>query len=138
MADGGVEPMSAILDKALTLADMGLPVFPLLADKSPACAGGFKAATTDPAENRPLFSNFGAVLIGVPTGPRSKLAVLDIDAKKGGDQWLAEHKHRLPTTRCHHTRSIGGQHFLFRHVEGLRCSESKIARGVDICAAGGY
>jgi hypothetical protein len=49
--------------------------------------------------------------------------------------WLAGQS--LPQTRTHATRR-GGRHYLFRHAVGLRCSNSKIAQGVDVKADGGF
>lgn len=130
--------MSALLDEALALAELGIPVFPLrLTDKRPVVAGGFKAASTDPDAVARMFADPAAGLIGVPTGPASGFDVLDIDPKNGGLEWLHEHESRLPPTRRHHTRS-GGLHLLFAHAPGLRNSASKIAPGVDIRAEGGY
>jgi hypothetical protein len=63
---------------------------------------------------------------------------LDIDAKHAAArQWYAENRNRLLPTRAHRTPG-GGLHLIFAHVEGLRCSQSRIARGVDVKAEGGY
>ena len=126
-----------ILDSALALAALGLPVFPCASNKRPCCEGGHTAATTDPATVARLFADPRAVLIGVPTGPVSGFDVLDIDPKSGGGEWLAANESSMPATRRHHTRS-SGVHFLFQHTAGLRNSASKIAPGVDIRADGGY
>lgn len=130
--------MSKLLEDALALAELEIPVFPLRAtDKRPVVAGGFKAASTDPAAVTRMFADPAAGLIGVPTGPASGFDVLDIDPRNGGLEWLHEHESRLPATRRHHTRS-GGLHLLFAHAPGLRNSASKIAPGVDIRSSGGY
>jgi putative DNA primase/helicase len=130
--------VTTILDSALALAAMGLPVFPCSsANKRPCCEGGFKSASTDPDTIARLFADPRAALIGVPTGDVSGFDVLDIDPAAGGGEWLAEHESSLPTTCRHHTRS-SGIHFLFAHTPGLRNSASKIAPGVDIRADGGY
>jgi hypothetical protein len=64
--------------------------------------------------------------------------VLDLDAKhQAAIDWHKAHHEQLPETRVHQTRS-GGVHLLFRHAHGLRCSISKIARGIDVRANGGY
>ena len=127
-----------LLDSALALAAVGLPVFPLRStDKRPAVKRGFKAASTDPGDIARMFADPAAGLIGIPTGPLSGFDVLDIDPRKNGLEWLAANKSRLPDTRQHHTRSAG-LHFLMQHAPGLRNSASKIAPGVDIRADGGY
>jgi hypothetical protein len=63
--------------------------------------------------------------------------VIDIDPRRGGDKWFFENRDRLPKTRTHETAS-GGQHLIYRHVLGLRCSTDRIAPGVEIKADGGY
>jgi hypothetical protein len=68
----------------------------------------------------------------------SGVSVLDIDKKHPEARaWWAEHRGRLLPARVHRTRS-GGLHVLYRHRSGLTCSTSKIHRGVDVRADGGY
>ena len=130
------------LAAALDLAESGIPVFPCILDgtkrdKSPATPHGFKDASCDPAAVRNLWCNYPGALVGVPTGGISGIDVLDIDPRHGGDKWLEAIRDRLPATRTHATRS-GGYHLLFRHRSGMGCSASRIARGVDVRADGGY
>jgi hypothetical protein len=129
--------VDAALSTALDLAMRGIICFPCQANKAPACPSGFKAATSDPVALRDLWQRHPGPLIGVPTGEVNAFDVLDVDPRHGGDAWLAQHGSRLLTTRTHNTRS-GGQHFLFQHAPGLRCSASKIAPGVDVRADGGF
>src|SRR5262249_43596483 len=76
-------------------------------------------------------------LVGVRTGAISGVDVLDLDAKHSDARnWWHAHRAELPVTRVHRTRS-GGLHLVFRHAQGLRCSTSKLARGVDVKADGG-
>ena len=112
-----------------------LPVFPCLANKKPASPHGFKDGTADPAAIRELWRSYCGPLVGLPTGERSGLDVLDIDLD--GLSWLDHNSGRLPLTRTHETRS-GGRHLFFQHRPGLRCSTSKIGLGVDVRADGGY
>jgi hypothetical protein len=126
------------LNDALTLASMGLDCFPCTENKRPACPHGFHDATDDPIEVRQLWTRFPGELIGVSTGEPSGFDVLDIDAKhQDAFDWCKAHHEKLPKTRVHKTRS-GGVHLLFRHAAGLRCSASRVARGVDVRANGGY
>jgi hypothetical protein len=123
---------------AVALIRSGLLCFPCYANKKPATPRGFKDAANDEEVAHELWKlSPEAPLIGVPTGELSGLDVLDIDPRHGGSFWLAEFESRLPRTRVHRTRS-GGFHFFFRHLPGLRCSTSKIAKGVDVRADGGY
>src|SRR5437762_12592687 len=57
-----------VLTAALGLAAAGVPGFPCLSDKRPACHGGFKAATTDPEKLREVWQQYAGPLIGVPIG----------------------------------------------------------------------
>src|ERR1700674_4689062 len=106
------------LMRALSLLGNGLPCFPCGIAKKPTTSRGFKDATCDPATLCELWKKYPGPLVGVPTGETSGLDVLDLDPRHGGDAWLAEHKHRLPSTQVHRTRS-GGSHLLFRHQHGI-------------------
>lgn len=115
-----------------------LPVFPCKADKKPATPHGFKDASRDPATIARMFKIPGSELIGIPTGAVSGLSVLDIDVKhQAATAWLKAAEPRLPDTRTYATRS-GGLHIWFTHADGIKNSESKIARGVDTRGDGGY
>jgi hypothetical protein len=116
---------------------LGLPVFPCRASKKPACPHGFRDAVIDADEIEQLWDRHPGPLIGVPTGTATGFDVLDVDTSKGGAQWLDAHRHRLPMTRTHRTRS-GGWHLLFACRPGLRNSAGQIAAGIDVRAAGGY
>jgi hypothetical protein len=86
------------------------PIFPCYPNKRPACANGFHDASADPAEQARLWGERIGLLVAVPTGEPSGLAVLDID--KAGLDWLASAN--LPATRQHQTRS-GGRHVIYRY-----------------------
>jgi hypothetical protein len=128
-----------ILSAALEVAEL-YPVFPCKADKSPLTTHGFKDATQDPAEIELLFSDRRAVLIGVPTGHRTKILAVDVDVKGGKDGrgWMDEQREVIGLTRQHRTRS-GGRHILFEMPQhNIGCSTSKLHDGVDVRANGGY
>ncbi|MDR3529795.1 MAG: bifunctional DNA primase/polymerase [Rhodopila sp.] len=127
----------SILESALALASLGIPVFPLRSNKRPCTEHGFKAASTDPETVRRMFADPLAALIGVPTGAVSGFDVLDIDPSRAGDEWLRENESRLPPARRHHTRS-GGVHILLKHTPGMGNSSDRIAPGVDVRGDGGY
>ena len=126
------------LEKAVELAQAGIPVFPVNPDKSPACAHGFRAATGEVDQVRRLFLRAPqADRIGMPTGRATGIAVIDVDP--AGQKWLyaQEAKNRWPATRIHSTPR-GGRHLFFLHpAGGLRSSSSRLAPGVDIRAEGG-
>lgn len=130
--------MSTLADIA---AGLGVPVFACNSLKRPLMDGGFKVASNDPLTIRQMFADRAASMIGMPTGSRSGLVVVDVDIKNGakGDDWLQEHAARLPPTRTHKTRS-GGLHLIFRAPAGteIRNSASRVAAGVDVRGEGGY
>ena len=123
--------------RQILLEGRALPIFPCRFDKRPTCPHGFKDAVADTAGIAQLWSLYYGSLIGVPTGGASSIDVIDVDPRKGGDRWFQENRTRLPLTRTHETPS-GGWHLIFRHVPGLRCSNGKVAPGIDIKSDGGY
>ena len=92
--------MNSNLQTALALAKRGWPVFPLhnptrrgccscgkptcgSPGKHPRTRNGFKAATTDPNRIRDWWKQWPHANIGLATGERSGLVVLDIDGTRG-------------------------------------------------------
>jgi hypothetical protein len=129
---------AAALDSALALAAEGRRCFPCRAGKQPATTHGFLDATSDPVALRALWRQYPAPLVGMTTGAASGIDVLDLDLQRPeAAEWWPAHRHRLPETRVHRTRS-GGLHLLFDHAAGLRCTAGSIAPGVDTRADGGY
>jgi hypothetical protein len=124
------------LEWALALAARRLRVYPAADSKAPICPNGINAATCDSFEVQQLWKDYPGTLVGVRTGAASGLDVLDVDFRNGGDIWLARQPDLLSQTRVHETRS-GGIHLLFRHAGGLRCSQGRVANGVDVRADGG-
>jgi hypothetical protein len=124
---------------ALWYAKNEYPVFPLSpGDKRPLNAHGFKEATSDLAQVKRWSSENPNANIGIPTGEPSGWLVLDVDPRNGGNETLARlvEKHGpLPKTAMQSTGG-GGVHYLFRHVQGVRCGV--IADGLDRKADGGY
>jgi hypothetical protein len=79
-----------------------------------------------------------AELVGAQTGSANGFDILDVDTyKAAGAAWYDANKNKLPITRVHETRQ-GGKHFFFRHAPGLRGSEGRIAKGVDVRADGNF
>jgi len=72
--------------------------------------------------------------VGVATGAVSGIDVIDIDPD--GLPWLEANRARLPLTREHQTSR--GVHLLLKHSPGMRNSNRRIAKGVDVRGDGGY
>ncbi len=103
-------------------------------------ASGSKSGTSDFNLVRQWFGN-RAWNLGIVTGRRSNLIVLDVDPRDGGEESLAilekEHGSLPPTIRF--LTGGGGQHILFRHPGGIvPNSASKIGNGLDIRGEGGF
>jgi hypothetical protein len=117
--------------------------------KSPLTRNGFKDATQDEAQIRRFWASHPDALVGVPTGSRTGLAVIDFDTSKAGaaaQDWLAENQAALVSTRVHQTGGgSGGRHYLFSTPSGVKIrggasvTLGKVRRdGLDIRAEGGY
>jgi hypothetical protein len=129
---------SAALIAAITLGRQGYACFPCRFDKKPACPNGFYDASPDEVDLKKLWARYSGPLVGVATGAASQISVLDLDAKhQAARDWWAANQTRLLPTRMHRTRS-GGVHLIYGHCEGLKCSISRICKGVDVRADGGY
>ena len=136
------------LEAALQYARIGLPVFPCrIRDegkkkaKSPYSPNGFKDASTGTEQIKCWWANHPDAIIGMPTGKMSGLVVIDIDPRHGGDhsfQGLNDKHGKLPETLTAITGG-GGTHYYFRYANReMRCSNGKLASGVDVKADGGY
>ena len=137
--------MSKLLSAAHAVAAKGKPVFPCAADKRPLTTNGFKDATTEEQRINDWWQQYPQANLGMSTGLVSGVVVLDVDmdAEKAvdGEAALAElvSQHEpLPETLMVKTPR-GGRHIYFQHPGGkVPCSTSKLGRGLDVRADGGY
>ena len=125
------------------------PVFPCqwqgTGRKRPLITGGFREASTDPAQIERWWQKWPLALIGLATGRRSGIVVLDIDRKGGVDGFdtLDEIGAAiLQVTPMVHTAS-GGLHLYFRMPDDeIRNTAGARGRGIgaglDIRGDGGY
>ena len=134
--------MTDMLAAVLKYARHGTPVFPVdPADKSPLCTHGFHDATAREYQVRAWWRRWPNAMIGMPTGPRTRIWVLDVDA-----ELIATHPMArlyaihgpLPDTAASDTPR-GGMHFFFRwDGANIRNSIGKLGPGVDVRGHGGY
>lgn len=150
--------IAAPLDAALYYAaSLGWSVFPLHTaqggrcscskseckqpGKHPRTEHGFKDATQDAEQIQRWWGRWSDAPIGVATGEASGFVVVDVDLGKGGPERLAELEAQhgaLPPTPTSRTGG-GGSHLLFALPGApLGDSTSRIAKGVDVRATGGY
>jgi hypothetical protein len=148
------------LRNALRYAERGWPIMPLWSRYGDECGcgdadcksqgkhpighlvpNGFKDASTDRKTIGRWWHEYPDAGIGMPTGAKSGMIVIDIDSKKGRDGTIALGKLRqlspLPETRTALTPS-GGQHLYFKNPGGIRSSTDKLGVGLDVRGDGGY
>ena len=128
------------LTAALDLARAGFPVFPVKLDKTPLTAHGFKDATTDEAQIREWWTRWPDAGIGMPTGPKSGVVVLDEDPRHGGDVSLKqfiEENGALPAGPVSRTGG-GGRHFFFSHPGARVPTVHGFRPGLDLQADDAY
>ncbi len=147
----------ALLAAALWYAGRGLPVFPLHSvdgqgrcscngkpgckpGKHPRIPNGHVGASTDPGQIRRWWSRWPEANIGIPTGERSGLLVLDIDDHGFTSLDALEEEHGpLPETLTVRTGG-GGMHLYLKYPpgSGIRNSAGKVGLGLDVRGEGGY
>jgi hypothetical protein len=126
-------PTPARKQSALKIANKGKPVFPCKPDKKPYTPQGFKDATTDPARVTAFWTCYPDAKIGMPTGSRSGVFVVDVDRLEA----LGELPGELPETLTIRTPS-GGLHYYLNHVDGITNRTGALPAGIDIRGEGGY
>ena len=134
-----------LLKAALEYARRGVPVFPCNpGGKTPLTYSGFWDATTDAHHIEAWWDRWPRANVGVPTGERSGLLVLDVDPRDGGPESLVALERvngPLPQTAKARTGG-GGVHVFFRYPAGealpVRNSAGRLGPGLDVRGEGGY
>src|SRR5699024_235862 len=113
--------------------------------KHPATRNGVKDATIDTNQIKEWWSNRPYLNIGIETGKRSGMFVLDVDtsiddlANVNGIkalEVLEQKQGKLPNTPIQVTGSKG-LHYVFNYVEGVR-NRGNIFPSIDVRGDGGY
>jgi hypothetical protein len=130
------------MESALAYLGRGWSVIPVgPRDKRPMVPwGAFQHRYADEAEIREWFQRWPAANIGIVTGIISRLAVLDVDARHGGDTSLMElERAHAPLPHTIEARTGGGgRHVYFAHPGGLVHNQVGLAPGIDLRADGGF
>lgn len=151
-APAAENPVS-MLDHALAYARRGWPVFPCKPDKrkSPLTKHGFKDATTDEAQVEAWWLKWPWAAIGLATGEKSGVLVLDVDLPKpkkdgtptaDGREILASLEAcygDLPKTLESKTGS-GGRHIFFKYppYSDITIGSNNPGESLDFRGEGGY
>ena len=143
LEEDGSKPAHVLPRAALAYARRGVPVFPCEpGGKRPLTPSGFWDATTDARRVRAWWGRWPRANVGVPTGGRSGLLVLDVDPRGGGPESLAaleRENGQLPKTARARTGG-GGLHVFFRYPadKEVRNSAGWPGPGLDVRGEGGY
>jgi hypothetical protein len=136
-----VDKTASNLTHALRYATKGKPVFPCNISKEPMTARGFKDATRDADQIKAWWQKDPSHSIGMPTGEKSGLWVLDIDLPDGEASLrnLQDEHGELPETLTQKTGGGGVQYFFaYPGNSKIKNSASKIAKDIDVRGEGGY
>jgi archaellum biogenesis ATPase FlaH len=131
---------------ALGWARQGFPVFPIIdwgdgGDWKPV-KGWPDKASTDAAQVAAWWERCPEARVGLLTGERSGITVLDIDAKNGKDGLASLAKLGFPDVTSLSPVRVrtpsGGWHVFFRHDTRLKNWVSKLGSGLDVRNDRGY
>jgi hypothetical protein len=128
---------------ALAYARRGVPVFPCEPGaKRPLTRNGHWDATTDSRVIERWWKRWPSANVGVPTGKKSGVVVLDVDVDEGGLESLAKlERAGTPVPKTARARTGGGGiHVFFRYPRGteIRNSAGLLGPGLDVRGEGGY
>jgi hypothetical protein len=133
--------MTRTLKAAIACRARGWSVIPLAAKgKHPIIRWlAYQHALASEAEIREWFAQWPDANIGVVTGAISKLVVLDVDPRHGGDESLSRlEKLNTPLPRTvEATTGGGGRHVYFLHPGGIVRNKVSLVPGVDLRGDGG-
>lgn len=138
--------MNELYQSALYYAGLGFSVFPCKPKgKTPATEHGFKDGTTDSEQIRKWWSENPNYNIGIVTGQRSGIFVIDIDDDqikgKAGSQilrnWEKTHGELPETVQA--LSGNGGVHLYYKYEPSLPVKSTQgIYKDIDIRGNGGY
>ena len=123
---------NALPKASLKYAERGKPTFPCRSDKAPATPNGFKDASAKPEHLAKLWRKYPGQKMGMPTGSRSGVFVIDED-RIGA---VADLPGQMPETLT--VRTPRGRHYYLTHVEGITNRRGGLPGGIDVRGEGGY
>jgi hypothetical protein len=123
---------SKLLKDALAYGERKISVFPLKG-KTPLTPNGFKDASTDRSRIHGWWNRHPGANIGIATGSRSGLAVVDRDTDNPEISRIWD---SLPPTV--EVATSRGRHRYYRIPEGVKVRSRVLTPGLDLKAEGGY
>jgi hypothetical protein len=143
MEEGRHGSAPTLLKAALAHAGRGVPVFPCEPGaKRPLTRNGHWDATADRRAIERWWRRQPSANIGLPTGKKSGIVVLDVDVDDGGLESLAKLEGEgAPLPKTARTRTgRGGIHVFFRYPGSteIRNSAGLLGPGLDVRGEGGY
>jgi hypothetical protein len=119
---------------------MGAAVLPVVAGgKSPAIAGGYKAASKDKAQVEAHFRANPRLNYGIATGKVSDFVALDIDGPKGRATLAALVAKHGPLPKTVKVMTPRGEHHYFKAPSNpIPSSVKRVGAGIDVRAEDGY
>lgn len=154
--DTNIIAISVVLAQALEYAQMGMHVIPLhsineaggctcnnpncgsKAGKHPIISDWVNKASIDKSVIQKWWTDYPFANVGILTGLKSGVFVVDVDPRNGGDtslQILEDDHERLPDT-VESATGGGGRHLFYKYP--LVKLKGQLALGVDIKSDGGY
>ena len=128
-----------MLNAALEYAAADLPVFPCGLDKRPLIPDWPHRASTDATQVIAWWTTWPDAMIGLVTGARSLLYVVDLDVKGSVDGIAAYLALGIPKAEIAARTPSGGGHAYYRWPGGgWNNTVAKIAPGIDTRGEGGY
>ena len=130
---------SPSLVDAEDLAGRGLFVFPLKPGaKEPATKHGFHDASRNPYQLEAWWSDNCRENIGIATGAKSGVLVIDLDGDVGIASFARYVALGLPPTWC--ALTAGGAHLYFAHPGNIELpnSQNRLGQNIDTRGDGGY
>ena len=137
-------PEASTGEAALALASAGIPVFPVaVSGKQPLTRHGFHDATTNLAQVRDWWATAPGANVGMPTGARSGVVVMDVDVHGPANGYVAldraDHAGLLDGWEALVRTPSEGLHAYYPATPGLSQRSWQVARaGIDFRGDGGY
>lgn len=107
--------------------------------KHPRTRAGLSDAATDPATVASWWRRWPTANVGVATGARCGLVVVDVDGPAGAASLTALQADHGPVPATRQQMTARGRHLLFAHPGGrLPNSAGKLGEGLDVRGDGGF